>query len=137
MTTRPGGVTTEQQRAPRIEGVVALAWHRLAMTGGAVSVRRLAREVGWSHKHLITRFKQQVGVAPKRAARLVRFDRVLRRLHDGPSPWAELAAELGYADQAHLVREFREFAGTSPSAFPAVTSVNPRHNELAAARPLG
>ena len=116
---------------PRVSPEVAFAWSRLVATGGAMSVRRLAGETGWSHKHLITRFRQQVGVPPKRAARLVRFDRVLRRLDDGRPEWAQLAAELGYADQAHLVREFREFTGTSPGAFLAARQPRSAHDDVA------
>jgi methylphosphotriester-DNA--protein-cysteine methyltransferase len=76
-------------------------------SGGAVPIGRLVREVGWSHRHLIARFRQQVGLAPKTAARLVRFERMWRRL-DQPRPpaWAELA-----------VREFHRFTGTTPTGF--------------------
>ena len=74
--------------------------------------------MGWSHKHLIAKFRQQVGLAPKRAARLVRFERVLRRIdHQRAPDWGMVAADLGYADQSHLVREFGAFTGTSPAAF--------------------
>jgi AraC-like DNA-binding protein len=106
------------ERGPRPSPEVARVWQRLVATGGAVRIGRLADEVGWSHKHLITRFRQQVGLSPKTAARLVRFDRVLRRL-DQPEPphWERLAADAGYADQAHLVREFRTFTGGTPTAF--------------------
>jgi AraC-like DNA-binding protein len=102
---------------------VARVWQRLIATGGAGRIGRLADEVGWSHKHLITRFKQQVGLSPKTAARLVRFDRVLRSL-DRPDPlaWERIAAETGYADQAHLVREFRTFTGSTPTAFVAMST---------------
>ena len=97
---------------------VAHVWRRLVSSGGAVPIRSLSREVGWSHKHLITRFTQQLGFAPKRAARLVRFERVLGRLNDGtPVDWGQVAADFGYADQAHLIRDFGEFAGVSPSAY--------------------
>jgi AraC-like DNA-binding protein len=49
---------------------------------------------------------------------LVRFDRVLRRLDQpGPPQWELLAADAGYADQAHLVREFRTFTGGTPTTF--------------------
>ena len=93
-------------------------WQRLVASGGGPSIRALAADVGWSHKHLIARFKQQIGVTPKRAARLVRFDRLLRRLGGPRRPdWPQLAAEHGYVDQAHLIREFREFVGASPAAF--------------------
>ena len=81
-------------------------------------IGRVAEEVGWSHKHLITKFRQQVGLSPKTAARLVRFDRVLRAM-ERPDPygWERIAAESGYADQPHLIREFRTFTGGTPTDF--------------------
>jgi methylphosphotriester-DNA--protein-cysteine methyltransferase len=73
-------------------------------------------------KHLITRFRQQVGLRPKTAARLVRFDEVSRRLdRHRPLDWGQLAADVGYADQAHLIRDFREFTGSTPTGFLAQT----------------
>ncbi|MHA6622181.1 helix-turn-helix domain-containing protein [Pseudonocardia sp. DLS-67] len=105
-------------RGPRPSPEVARAVQILAATGGSARIGRLASEVGWSHKHLITRFTQQVGLSPKAAARLVRFDRVLRSLDRPDSPgWERIAAEAGYADQSHLVREFRTFTGGTPTAF--------------------
>jgi hypothetical protein len=67
-------------RGPRPSPEVAWAWRRLVASGGAVPIGRVAEEAGWSHKHLITRFRKQVGLRPKTAARLIRFDRVLGRL---------------------------------------------------------
>jgi AraC-like DNA-binding protein len=100
--------------SPEVVRVVQL----MVTTGGAARIGRLAGEVGWSHKHLITRFTQQVGLPPKAAARLVRFDRVLRRLdRPGVPGWDRIAAEAGYADQSHLAREFRTFTGVTPTAF--------------------
>jgi AraC-like DNA-binding protein len=97
---------------------VAWAWQRLTATGGRLPIRRLADEVGWSHKHLITRFSQQIGLAPKTAARLIRFDQVWRRLATHPpARWDQIAADCGYADQAHLIRDFRQFTGATPTAF--------------------
>jgi AraC-like DNA-binding protein len=108
---------------PRPSPEVGWAWQRLVATGGAVPIGQLAKEVGWSHKHLLARFRRQVGLRPKTAARLVRFDGVLGRL-DGRRrlDWGRVAAEVGYADQAHLVREFRQFTGTTPTAFAAWTA---------------
>jgi AraC-like DNA-binding protein len=105
-------------RGPRPAPEVGWAWQRLNATGGAVAIGELAREVGWSHKHLIARFRQQVGMAPKTAARLLRFNGVWRHLDAGrPLDWGLVAAETGYADQAHLIREFRQFTGTTPTEF--------------------
>jgi AraC-like DNA-binding protein len=105
-------------RGPRPLPEVARAWQLLVDSGGLVAIGRVAEEVGWSHKRLITRFGQQVGLTPKTAARLVRFERVLRRVRAGGAPrWERLAAEGGYADQAHLIREFRTFAGVTPTAY--------------------
>jgi AraC-like DNA-binding protein len=105
-------------RGPRPSPEVGRVWERLVTTGGAVPISQLASEVGWSHRHLIARFRQQVGLGPKTAARLVRFDGVWRQLDEGrPLDWGLVAAEVGYADQAHLVREFRQFTGTTPTGF--------------------
>ena len=60
---------------------VRYAWRRLTVTAGAVPIGAVCREIGWSHKQLITRFRQQVGVTPKRAARVSRFEQLLRRWH--------------------------------------------------------
>ena len=72
-------------------------------------------------KHLITRFRQQVGLQPKLAARLVRLDRVWRRLDQGGGlDWGLVAVEAGGpADQAHLVRDFGHFTGMTPTQFQA------------------
>jgi AraC-like DNA-binding protein len=110
-------------RGPRPAPEVARAWARLVGTGGAVPIGRLAREVGWSHKHLISRFRQQVGLGPKTAARLIRLEGVYRRLDraQGRLDWGRVAAEVGYAGQAHLIRDFHRFTGTTPTAFLAHT----------------
>jgi AraC-like DNA-binding protein len=108
------------QRARRPSPDVEWAWRRLRATGGLVPVGELARELGCSRRHLIERFRQQVGPAPKTAARLVRFQRTVRLLerhHEGR--FAEIAQRCGYYDQAHMNREFRELAGTAPGGFVA------------------
>jgi transcriptional regulator GlxA family with amidase domain len=97
---------------------VSWAWRRLVRSAGAVPIGSLARDVGWSHKHLIRRFMQQVGLTPKTAARLLRFEHVWRGLSDAtPAHWDRIAADGGYADQSHLIRDFREFTGATPADF--------------------
>ncbi|WP_436527719.1 helix-turn-helix domain-containing protein [Actinoplanes sp. HUAS TT8] len=81
---------------------------------GDTPVAALAGEVGWSARHLTDRFRAEVGLRPKEAARIARFDRARRALRPGVR-LADLAAEQGYADQSHLVRDFQAFAGCAPS----------------------
>jgi transcriptional regulator GlxA family with amidase domain len=83
-------------------------------------VAELAGETGWSPRHLDNRFRSEIGLTPKAAARVIRFDRarrmLMRRVRDGgPPALADLAAAGGYYDQAHLAREFRGLAGCPPS----------------------
>jgi AraC-like DNA-binding protein len=90
---------------------------RIEETGGQLDIGALARELGYSQKHLITLFRDQVGIPPKLAARLFRFDRVVQHIRAGaPGTWAEIAASCGYYDQAHLNRDMRLFTGTTPTA---------------------
>jgi AraC-like DNA-binding protein len=103
---------------PVVSPEVRLAWRRIVASGGRVPIRQLRDDVGWSHKHLIAKFTQQVGLTPKRAARVIRFERVLRAADQQPGPdWATLADAFGYADQAHLIRDFHAFAGATPTAY--------------------
>ena len=103
---------------PQPSPEIGRAWELLVASGGAVPISQIAGEVGWSHQHLIVKFRQQAGLRPKTAARLIRFDGVWRRLDEPrPADWGQIAADSGYADQAHLVREFRRFTGTTPTAF--------------------
>ncbi|MBB5789895.1 helix-turn-helix domain-containing protein [Jiangella mangrovi] len=100
---------------------VGWAWERLASTGGRLRVATLADEVGWSRRHLASRFRHQVGLGPKEAARVLRFARAVRRLRAElpPSSISDLAAGTGYADHSHLVREFHALAGCTPSQLAA------------------
>jgi transcriptional regulator GlxA family with amidase domain len=87
-------------------------------SGGLVPTSALARELGWSHRRLIVRFREQVGLTPKALARVIRFDRVVSELRSSRArPLAEIAVGCGYFDQAHLNRDFRDLAGTTPNAF--------------------
>ncbi len=105
--------------------VVAWAVSRIEETGGVLEMHRLARELGYSQKHVIAMFRDQVGVAPKLFARIIRFNRVMQHLrHGGHGTWADLALEFGYYDQAHLVRDVRHFTGITPTeARPMVTDL--------------
>jgi AraC-like DNA-binding protein len=126
----------------RVPGSIAGAWRRLVAADGRIALGSLVAEADCSHRTLIARFRASVGFPPKTMARLLRFNRVVRSL-DGltgaragepagkpyleasrfetraPSaiPWAEVAADCGYVDQAHLIKEFREFTGRTPDAF--------------------
>ncbi|SFT99397.1 Helix-turn-helix domain-containing protein [Geodermatophilus amargosae] len=94
---------------------VAEAWRLTLAGGGRVRVGEIARRVGWSERHLTNRFRAETGLAPKEAARVARFDRARRALAVRSRPdLAGLAATGGYADQAHLTREWRAFTGLSP-----------------------
>jgi AraC-like DNA-binding protein len=92
---------------------VAWAWERLLDTDGRIAVSDLAAELGCSRRHLAARFGEEVGLPPKTVARLLRFGRAARLL--GSAGLAEVAFDCGYYDQAHLNRDFREFAGVSPT----------------------
>ena len=93
---------------------VAFAWRRMMGTGGQARVEHLADEVGWSRKRLWSRFRAQVGLTPKHAAKLVRFDHAAHRLAAGQSA-ASVAADSGFVDQSHLCRDVKDFTGLTPA----------------------
>ncbi len=107
------GRVLDPDRGPPPE--VRRAWHVLRASGGTVRVADVAREVGWSERHLAARFRTEVGLTPKAAARVIRFDRARRLVPRLPG--ATVAATCGFADQAHLVRDFVAFTGLGPRAW--------------------
>ena len=83
-------------------------------------VREVTDQIALSPKRFIERFKADVGVTPKRYCRLLRFQRAVSHAHQSaPTDWAGLALDCGYFDQAHLIHEFREFSGLTPTAYEA------------------
>ena len=109
-----------QDAKHEVSSEVAIAWQRLLSSGGTLAVSALAAETGWSERHLRNRFAAEIGLTPKAAARVVRFDRarrlLQRRAASGRSlDLAALAAHCGYYDQAHLDLEFRSLAGVPPT----------------------
>ena len=101
----------------RPPATVTRAWERLEETHGRLRMDALARELGCSPRFLTSRFAETVGLAPKTAARVLRFRRAVGLLgHDDGTGLAEVAARCGYADQSHLSRDVRAFAGCAPAA---------------------
>jgi AraC-like DNA-binding protein len=97
---------------------VVRACRELEASGGRVAIATLAEDVGYRHEHLTRQFRRQVGLPPKTLARILRFTNVMGRLERGlGSPWADIAVDCGYFDQAHLIRDFRRFAGATPRNF--------------------
>jgi AraC-like DNA-binding protein len=96
------------------------------------SIGAMARRVGLSPGRFIQVFRDHVGLAPKLFCRLRRFQRILaategrRRVN-----WAAIALYCGYADQSHLIRDFRDFSGLSPTAYLTTRGENPNHLPVA------
>jgi AraC-like DNA-binding protein len=90
--------------------LAALATHR--------AVDRVTELTGASPRHLRRLCNEHAGVSPKFLSRILRFRRAVQRLEGSPQvQWADFAIACGYSDQAHMIREFQEFAGVTPGRF--------------------
>lgn len=99
---------------PEPEPVVAWLWSRICDSGGRGRIDDLVARTGWSHRHVTTRFRTQIGVSPKVAAGVVRFEHATAPI--GGASLVELAVGHGYADQSHFTREVVRYAGEPPRA---------------------
>jgi AraC-like DNA-binding protein len=82
------------------------------------SVADIARGLGVSHGHLDRQFTEQVGLSPRTLSRILRMRRLLEAIDvHGSVGWADKAAELGWSDQAHLIRDFKRHTGVTPSQY--------------------
>jgi AraC-like DNA-binding protein len=92
----------------------------IAAQGGRVRIEDLASKLGVTRRHLERACRRDLGLSPKMLARITRFRRAASLLSGGAvCNGADLAAAGGYVDQAHLIRQFQEFAGTTPRLFRA------------------
>lgn len=109
---RPRGAGTAVR--PEVEE----AWRRLVLHRGRVRIGSLAADLGWSRRNLGDRFRQEIGLTPKAAARVLRFEHAHALATAAePRSWADISVRAGYADQAHLVRDWRAFTGRAPTAW--------------------
>ncbi len=107
----------EQHRAPidRRSGDRDVLAIIRRLTAGGVRIDTVAQEAGLSTRQLERRVRQAAGASPKMLARMARFQRALAQSQTERPKWAAIAIANGYFDQAHLIRDFRQFTGTSPT----------------------
>ncbi len=86
--------------------LVAHAWQHLAASHGRRSVESLAQDTGWSRQYMADRFRAELGITPKTAARIFRFEHACGLISNLRLPLADVAAACGYADQAHMTRDW-------------------------------
>jgi AraC-like DNA-binding protein len=99
----------------RIPPELTWAWETLERFHGQVSIRSLARAIGWSERHLVNRFRAYFGARPKETARRIRFSHALNLLSTYPkADLTGIAAQAGFSDQSHMTREFQSLAGLTP-----------------------
>lgn len=116
-------------RATSLSPVVAYVLGQL-QTGARVDAAVL--KTGFSHRHVLTLFRQATGLAPKQYARILRMQSLLRQAAGPGSPgWALLALHAGFSDQSHFNREFLAYAGMTPLAWRRAGAVHPNHVPLA------
>ncbi len=100
--------------APLPSAEIAWAWERIEAARGAVRISDIASALDWSRKRLVAGFREAIGVPPKTLGRVLRFHHALEQLSEDSGPAAEIAASCGYADQPHMIREFRAVCGMTP-----------------------
>lgn len=100
--------------APVPSPLVAWAWSRLRATHGSARIEELVSESGYSHRHLVARFRDEIGVTPKTLARILRFERSVDLVQRSRTSLTEAALTAGYYDQAHFNREIRALTGCAP-----------------------
>lgn len=100
---------------------VRYAWRELVRSSGTIPIRLLAERTGWGWRQFEHRFREQIGLTPKAAARVLRLRRALRLLTEVRSP-SRVAAACHFSDQAHFAREFKTMIGCTPRKFLAIRS---------------
>jgi AraC-like DNA-binding protein len=119
------------QAARLVHPAVSFAVRRMQTDPAAARVATLQAETGYGARRFNTLFKNDIGLAPKLFSRIVRMRALVENIARGTRvDWADLAAQCGYYDQAHLTHDFREFTGVTPTAYRPVSPQSPLHMEI-------
>jgi AraC-like DNA-binding protein len=104
-------------RTPTPHAVVVEAVNQLVASGGELAVGVLARKLGCSPRTLLRRFREATGLSPKQFSRICRFRLAATTLLEPDHPgWAKVASGSGFADQAHMIHEFKDLTGLTPES---------------------
>jgi AraC-like DNA-binding protein len=106
-------------KSEAVDGGTQHAWHRMTASRGLLGIGALADELEWDRRRLHLRFRDAIGLSPKAAGRVLRFNHAVDLLKQPGLGLARAAANAGYYDQAHMTREFTALAGRPPAAFRA------------------
>jgi AraC-like DNA-binding protein len=100
------------------EAIISYAVENINKYSSSLCLGDLAFKSGYSQKQFISIFKKHLGLSPKMYHRIVRFNKVLVEIETKNSiHWTKLCYDLNYHDQAHFIKEFRQFAGFNPNQF--------------------
>ena len=121
-------------RRSRLDGqlshhpAVSFALQRFAADPAVARVQQISHATGYSAKRFIKLFTDGVGLAPKRFCRVLRLQAVINELARGHRvEWASVAAESGYCDQSHLIRDFKTMTGLTPAEYEPTNGRSPNH----------
>lgn len=120
------------RRLPRVCGLHPAIADALGRFASDDDVASAVERSGYSHRHFVSLFRDEVGLSPKLYSRVRRFQRAIELARCGTCTLTDIASEIGYADQAHLNRDFREFAGLTPGEYRAINPAAPNHVRLPA-----
>jgi AraC-like DNA-binding protein len=99
------------------------AWRQLDLSRGSIRVQQISEQLGWTRKRLVKAFRDEIGIPPKVLARVLRFRKALAEFNAQKiGDFSQLAAECGYSDQAHMIRDFKDLSGLTPAELVRVYS---------------
>jgi AraC-like DNA-binding protein len=106
---------TRIRRYERSTREIDWAWRQLVLSRGSIRVQQISEQLGWTRKRLVKAFRDEIGIPPKVLARVLRFRRALAEFNAQQiSDFSQVAAECGYSDQAHMIRDFKDLSGLTP-----------------------
>jgi AraC-like DNA-binding protein len=101
-----------------INPCVEFAVNTISREPDQVILKDLSQKVGYSQKHFISMFRNQVGVSPKEFLKIIRFQKAVNEIETTPDfDWSGIAADCGFYDQAHFINDFRHFSGFTPTEY--------------------
>jgi AraC-like DNA-binding protein len=106
---------TRIRRSEKPTREIDWAWRQLDLSSGSVRVQSIAERLGWTRKRMVKSFRDEIGIPPKVLGRVLRFRRALIEIGSQKAfDFSVVAAGCGYSDQAHMIRDFRDFSGLTP-----------------------